>query len=94
MVVHMDARSRELIALKRENMDLRAKVKRLEGVIRGEAGVGDGAGANRGIPCSAPAMLGGKQLSGVDGVGTRSSSSSSESRTSTRSAKSCTRRAV
>ncbi|CAM9156054.1 unnamed protein product, partial [Laminaria digitata] len=30
MVVHMDARSKEMIALKRENADLRAKVKHLE----------------------------------------------------------------
>ena len=39
LVVHMDARSKELCALKRENVELRAKVELLEGMMRGGAGI-------------------------------------------------------
>lgn len=35
MVVHMDAKSKELKALKRENAELRAKVEELEKMLNG-----------------------------------------------------------
>lgn len=39
MVVHMDAKSKELQALKRENAELRAKVEELERMLNGGAAV-------------------------------------------------------
>ena len=94
MIVHMDARSKEMIALKRENADLRARVKHLEGVIRGGAGAGAGPGEFRRVSTSAPVKSreGQVQPSRVDRVG--SSSSSNESRKTTRSSGSVARSAA
>lgn len=49
MVVHMDARSKEILALKRENAELRARVEHLEGMMAlGGAGAGPGNAAGAG----------------------------------------------
>ena len=92
MIVHMDARSKEMIALKRENANLRARVKHLEGEIRGGAGAGPG--EFRRVSTSGPVKSreGQLQPSRVDRVG--SSSSSNESRKTTRSSGSVARSAA
>ncbi|CAB1110430.1 unnamed protein product [Ectocarpus sp. CCAP 1310/34] len=59
MVVHMDARSREILSLKRENADLRAKVEQLERMmmVNGEgAGAGPRSwnGSGNGAPSTSP----------------------------------------
>ncbi|CAM9415475.1 unnamed protein product [Ectocarpus sp. 6 AP-2014] len=59
MVVHMDARSREILSLKRENADLRAKVEQLERMMvmnGGGAGAGPRSwnGSGNGAPSTSP----------------------------------------
>lgn len=61
MVVHMDARSKEMLALKRANADLRARVEYLEGVLAESAVAGAegssqvSAASRRGAGCSSDA---------------------------------------
>ncbi|CAN0478949.1 unnamed protein product [Ectocarpus sp. 12 AP-2014] len=59
MVVHMDARSREILSLKRENADLRAKVEQLEQMMMmngggGGAGPRSWNGSGNGAPSTSP----------------------------------------
>eukprot|EP00752_Nemacystus_decipiens_P014174 g12605.t1 len=50
MVVHMDARSKEILALRRENAELRARVEHLESMMAlGGAGAGPGNGSGNGF---------------------------------------------
>ncbi len=72
MVVHMDARSKEILALKRENAELRARVEQLEGMMA-LGGVGPESGALIDLRGGTVSPRG----------GTSASSKSSSSRTAT-----------
>ena len=80
MVVHMDARSKEILALKRENAELRARLEHLEGMMalggaRPEADAGAPAEIGAGI------SLGGGTVSPREVTSASSSSKSNSSRT-------------
>lgn len=66
MVVHMDARSKEFLVLKRENADLKARVTHLEEML--ETAISAGGGGSRGTAGRGSGSRGSQLPAGIRSV--------------------------